>query len=181
MSSAEDHREEPGWRDYLGDGPPVYDGKDELPLRERQHQGARRTWHQVLTWYMTTYSGDSVNTLAGNLGWFELRLTHHETSDLFRAAKGDPKNPIELLSGQSSDDDDAMVWKANEKWARLGRPRGASGRDMLAKVPNVARTTGGRILGAVTVVGTVAAAIGVAVKPNSPEAKFRWRWACGLV
>src|SRR3954453_11295496 len=108
----EDRHEGAGWRDYLtGEPEPEpFAGKDGLLLSQRRHKLARHTWHQVLTWYMDNYGGDSVNSIAGYMGWFDLRLTRQETRDLFRSARGDARDPIEEIPGQSGAAGDALEW-----------------------------------------------------------------------
>jgi hypothetical protein len=150
--------------------PEPFTGADELPLRRAEHQRARRVWHQVLVWYMATYGGDSVDTLAGNIGWYYLRLTHAETADLFRSASGDPGDPIELRPGQSGTlTESSQGWRATGAAVRRGKPRGAYWRDLFVKAPAVGSTWTRRLLGLVTSVGVVLAAAGLAIRKHTPE------------
>lgn len=177
--AGEDSREGPGWADYLQGAREPFEGRNGLPLGEKQHLRARRVWHQALTWYMSTYGGDSVNTLAGNMGWFELRLTFQETDDLFESAAGDPKDPIVKSPRQPENADRAStVWKTTQPWARRGRPRGASGRDMLARVPTAFTTTASKYFAAATAIAAVGSIAGVKVAAGSPEA---WLMAAVVV
>ena len=166
-------REAPGWRDHLvHQDPDDYEGDDGLLLSSRRHKRARRVWHQVLTWHLTEHDGDSVNTLAGNMGWFHLRLTHLETKQLFRSARASPKEPIVDLPGQNNVDDDTRDWHATAEWASLGKPRGASGADLAAAVPNVVKTWTGRLLGSLSGAATIAGLVGWAMMNNTPEARL---------
>jgi hypothetical protein len=166
--------EEAGWRDYLLGDPPVehFSGEDRLLLSGPSRAGARRVWHQVLTYYLGNYSGGSVDSMAGNMGWFELRLTRQETRDLFDSAKGAPGDPIKLEEGQAAASGDAQRWKATKGWADRGAPTAASGADMRGALPTVLKSWTGRILGALAGAATIAGVFGIVIKKDTPEARL---------
>lgn len=129
-------------------------------------------WHQVLTSYLSQYGGGSVDSMAGHMGWSYVQLHRDETRDLFESAKGAPDDPIKLVEGQNGIAPDAQRWKATESWALRGEPRAASTADMRAALPGVFKSTTGRVLAVVAAAATLAGALGVVVKPGTPEAKL---------
>jgi hypothetical protein len=98
----EDRLNEPGWRDYLEDKPPQYDGVDRLVLglttedradrgKQREKRRARDVWHRVLAAYLVRTNGATLDSMTGQFGWFNLRLSRRETVDLIDSAKARPK------------------------------------------------------------------------------------------
>jgi hypothetical protein len=169
-----DRLEGPGWRDHLVDRPEPFAGDDRLLLGERKHKAARTPWHRVLAGYLDEWDGGTVDSLAGDMGWFNLRLTRQEVRNLIDSAKNADPALIKLGSPVSAEMEPLpareVKWVATEKGRELGYPRGASGADMRAALPHVVRTTGGKLLGSLTWAGAIGGAIGLAITAGTPEA-----------
>lgn len=182
LDQPNDRHEEPGWRDYLeGEPGTAYEGEDRLRLalglgderNLKEIRAARDVWHRVLAAYLIRANGATLDSMERKFGWFELRLTRRETIDLIRSAKAAPKpligREIAYAAKGSSLRYEEVRWIAT---VDTPDPRGASWGDMGAALPNVLRATGARLLGSVSTLALIGAALGLIISKGSNEALF---------
>jgi Phage integrase family len=171
---------------YCGDNgkPEPYAGLDRLLLglptedhgdrcKRREKRRARDVWHRILAAHLVRTNGATLDSMAGQFGWFELRLTRRETVDLIDSAKAAPKPLISREIAYTASG--CPMPEGEVRWIATGDtsdPRGASLLDMGTAIPNVVRGTGARLVGSVSTLGLIGGALGLAFSKGSNEAAF---------